>query len=202
MCHATWRSEQRAIRDSIAISAPLVAEQALLVTSAINDPAIFSSEKVQEGSDLNPGSPGNPKRAHARKARVEPSYESEFVLIWNFTGKHGSKFKAQESWIGNGRPAFTEIQAKYTEYKASLPSWRSEKDLATWFNQWGHKQDYQPAPPEPKRNGFAPPAVRAEEARQERIQDARFKRIQEELKPRQSAPSPREQYRASQGGQK
>jgi hypothetical protein len=111
---------------------------------------------------VNPDSPGNPKRARARKARKAPSYEPEFLRIWDATGKRGNKFKAQESWVLAERPALETVRVKWAEYEASLESWQSPQHLVTWINQWGFTQDYRPAKRQPERKRIDP-AVRARE---------------------------------------
>jgi hypothetical protein len=81
------------------------------------------------------------------KEHTGREYPAEFVVIWEMTGKRGSKFKAWKAWRAVGKPDWTtKVQPAWNAYMLSdAPSRGAIQYLATWFNGRCHEQEWQRA---------------------------------------------------------
>lgn len=152
-CGRRWRSKQRLVRGSLVLA--VITNSA---AAAISSNANSNVTAILSGSDPSPVSKPPDQTRPRVKAITEPRYEPDFLAIWEATGRLGNKFKAQTSWIKRGRPSVESVRLKWTEYRASLEDWRNALHLVTWFNGWGHTQEYSPAaaPSKPQVSSLPP----------------------------------------------
>lgn len=135
---------------------------------------------VSEGSTQHESSDSNPQasllsepRARARRNR-DAEYTQEFERLWIGCDRQGHKEAAARAYEERGKPDVDKVIAAWKAYRASLPSWRSPKDVSAWLRIKGHIQQYEPAPPEPNRQ-VVPFAVAAEKERSARVISERAK---------------------------
>lgn len=114
-----------------------------------NDPATASQprEKSIGSGSLPPDS--NPDVADLPERARELDYPAEFETIWAETGRRGHKEPACKAWKKKGKPAAALVVPAWNAYKASLEEWRNPKDLSSWLNINGHRQEWIPRAPKP-----------------------------------------------------
>jgi hypothetical protein len=84
----------------------------------------------------------------ARAKTAAPLYPRTFEIVWEQSGRRGSKFKAFKAWELVGKPGWDAMGCPWASYLVSeRPAAGFVQDLSTWLRARGHTQEWEPARP-------------------------------------------------------
>lgn len=112
------------------------------------------SDLNSQGLSLVPSKPQSQTPARVRKStRID--YPEEFEAEWRQTSKTGSKDKALDFWLANGRKAFGASWKRWEESHEWRQSWHNDPHVVSWLNDGRWKQE----PPERRAQSHLPEKV-------------------------------------------
>lgn len=160
LCGARWVTIERLKRGTLTVTdgSPVTETRVTrdlpvtLKRVTRNPPVTLGGEGGGVSSDLFPvllpsdpsQQSGSGRAIHIGTSRTE--YHEAFEILWDMTGKRGTKLPAYKAWNKQGRPTWVDVQAAWGAYLLSdRPRAGFVQDLSTWLNARGWTQEWPPA---------------------------------------------------------